>query len=161
MSENTSTDMVVGTDAIIPEDLLILGTEDGAEMKESRPRGAAGARNKFMDDIETAVAAYKKEWQDNSEEGDESKDLALTVISEVMDMVRDLHQNPPKAKVQTGKHYVGVAHDNSRVHFQDQTAPKVSKYGKKFKAVYGPFSRGAGAEYVVKNGVRDTDKKVF
>lgn len=60
-----------------------------------------------------------------------------------------------------GLHYVGVdALTGDRVHFQATSTPTKVIDGDRYTTVYR-FRTRKGAEYVVQNGIRETDMKVF
>jgi hypothetical protein len=57
-----------------------------------------------------------------------------------------------------GSHYVVVSADNNRSHMQSAKTPTMSD---KIIAAYGPYRTRKGAEYVVENGARASDKRIF
>lgn len=86
------------------------------------------------------------------ESGITGNDLTTRIIA--------MRDNPVviQAKSGAGNHYVVVDADNNRVHMQSAKMPIRSD---KIASCYGPFKTKKGAEYVVSNGARATDKRIF
>jgi hypothetical protein len=83
--------------------------------------------------------------------------MTLEALKNKIVSIRD---NPPEAVAKTGagSHYVCVMADNSRTHMQ---SPKTPSKSDTITACYGPFHTKKGAQYVVDNGVRASDKQIF
>jgi hypothetical protein len=80
--------------------------------------------------------------------------------NELKNRIITMRDNPSTIQTKTGagSHYVVVMTDNSRSHMQTAKIPTRSD---KIVACYGPYRTRKGAEYVIENGIRASDVRIF
>jgi hypothetical protein len=80
--------------------------------------------------------------------------------NDLKNQVIAMRDNPTTIQMKAGggSHYVVVSIDNTRTHLQSSKVPTKSN---NITACYGPYRTRKGADYVVDNGVRASDKRIF
>jgi hypothetical protein len=94
--------------------------------------------------------------------GDDANEIVVGALTFLRDKLQAMHDAPREISETTGRHYVGITADGSRVHFKSASIPKeTSANCVNYKIVLGPYGTDTGAEYTTNNGRRAKDVVVF
>jgi hypothetical protein len=128
---------------------------DTAEEKEKRTR--TSPRTKMLGEVLDMLDAYKGDVEARKGEPepdtDEDFDTILNTVSDIRGRVEAMVGGQAPKPVYGGRHYIGVAADGTRSHFQANSQPTKLSFGPgtkhNFSSVLGPFRTEEGANYRV------------
>jgi len=121
-------------------------------------RHRVGARQRAFSQFLTLLNNDLSKW--SKADNQLVRDTMLEYIQNLAEKCEELKSDRPVCASSGKKHYVGVRSNGERVHFMHSVLPTKEKFPQ-YDAVYGSYHTKNGSLYVVKNGIRETDKRVF
>lgn len=143
------------TDIVLSSDTSLSLSDISDVSDNGKKRDRMSPRTKAFDEAIALARSYMSAWSE-----EQGNDLSLEVAAAFESYVAKLEEvkaagpTPPNFK---GNNYVGVREDGSKEHFRAVRAPK-SGDGNGFERVYGPYKTQAICNYVMSNGMKESER---